>query len=378
MCRKNIYYNTYADGAQDVTEKTTACRDGKRCSHPEVHQYERSFRFNKLRDSGPESHKSVAERKPTPYFLGDLPTPRRSKSPSPANRRGSGVYDLYDRPDRDRDHHHSSRRHRDSRHPEREPPSPRHKRSQPHFVVIDQPARSSSRDIPLGPVHLVDEYGSRRRASREREREHHHRRHHSPGAQAYIVDDERERRRHNKRRMSGSAYPDFPTATSGVPAAEIYTAEPRRYPGHMPGLRRSATLGHTPMTVPGTSAGMSPPRTVRWQDEVSARRARQNAEIAGRGMPPEVLVHQEPPKGILKDSKGKGTDRELRRAVESMGMGTGMGRERRGSGSGTEHLDLYNRDRLKARLGGGGDNDGGRERRRKSKVWTGGDQYQYF
>jgi hypothetical protein len=92
-------------------------------------------------------------------------------------------------------------------------------------------------------------------------------------------------------------------------------------------------------------------------------------------MAPEV--HQEPPKGILKDTsggKGKGREsadvRELRRAVEGMGV--------HGRGSRGEELDLYNRDRLRARLGGGADDEGGRDRRRRSKVWVAGDQYQYF
>lgn len=370
MCRQKIYYNTYADGAEDVTEKTTACRDGKLCPHPEVRKYNRSFPYAKLGAPGLDALKT------NPYFLGELPTPRRSKSPSPAHRREPDIYTpgvglgLTDHlPKLPKDHsRHRSHRH-GSRH-DREPSSPRLNRSNttPHVVVIDQSPRSFTHNVPSspGPVHVAEEYGT---SSRRRD---HDRPRHSPNPQTYVVDDDRERRRHHRergRRLSTSAYPEV----APTPAlAHVFVAEPRR-----PSLRRSATLVQ-PSVKPLAPEPPKPPKAkhLRWQDEVNARRARQNADIANR---PAPEVHQDsgPPKGILKDtsgSKGKGREepevRELRRAVEGMALP----RDQDWRIPTADNLNLYDRDRLRARFGG----DEGSGRDRRSKVWVAGDRYQYF
>jgi hypothetical protein len=179
MCRKTIYYNTYGDGSEDVTERVDTCRPGKMCSHPERREYRRQFRFTKLGTSSPETPVSVADRRPTPYatdFLELPPTPR-SKSPSPSRKYDSGIYvngakvaNIH-APRKEKRHNHVVVH-------APEPPSPRPilKRSSTmpsDYVVIEErgrhgrherdhhPRRTSSRDIPLGPVRILDDMGSR-------------------------------------------------------------------------------------------------------------------------------------------------------------------------------------------------------------------------
>ncbi len=98
-------------------------------------------------------------------------------------------------------------------------------------------------------------------------------------------------------------------------------------------------------------------------------RDRQNAEIEKRrraaAAAPEV--HQESRlKSILKRATGM---HNLRRGVERMDL-----HESPDAPTGAE-LNLYDRDRLKARFGS--DEGGDRERRRRNKVWVDDDRYQY-
>jgi hypothetical protein len=382
MCVNKIYYNTYADGSQDVTEKLYPCREGKVSHSPEVRKYERKLTFNKG-DLDPEPRRL----RPTSYYLGgDLPTPRRSKSPSPAYRREPEA-GLTESPKptkhyRDRDDRRDPLR-RSSRHADldREPPSPsKLKRSNttPHLVVISQGSPVfSSHDLPPGPVHVAEEHGSHRHSSRrhrDRDADDIHFSRHSSSANPkafVIVNDERERRRHtrdHKRRLSSSSS-TRPDPALITPPAEERTPEPRRRYS----LRRAATV-----VLPSGDA--SPSKQLRWEDEVRTARERQNDEIANRRVPAEV--HQESglksilkpastglrgkPKPVRQDSELGG----LRRAVESMEIPTPSDVTLDG-----DDLKLYDRERLLARFGGVEEPD--RNRRRKSKVWT-DDRYQYL
>jgi len=390
MCLKKVYYNTYADGTQDVTEKMYACREGRVAHLPEVRIYDRKLAFNK-RDPGAEPPRSPVGLRPISYFTNELPTPRRSKSPTPTGRRDSGSYvssakladllkprkrhDRFDPPRR-------SPRHADSDHEHSEPSRLKRASTTPHFVVIEQGA-PVFRGVPasdLLPLHVPGEHSSRRRSTRDREYEaggHHLRRRNSANLQGYVVpDDERERRRQDrelKRRLSTSAKPEAPDAPVPPVLAPVLTAEPRRY-----SLRRSATVAYP--SGGSNSSGSSPPKSkrLRWEDEVRLAREQQNAEIANRP-PPEV--HQEPPlKGILKTATGErkvkreeSDTHELRRGVERIDIPETRGKENETK----EELDLWNKDRLRARFGPEGSGTRG-GKRRQSKVWVDDDRYQYF
>ncbi|KAK3899903.1 hypothetical protein C8A05DRAFT_36477, partial [Staphylotrichum tortipilum] len=354
MCLTKVYYNTYADGAQDISEKTHPCRDGRACSRPDVRRYDRKFPFAKLGDSLPESHRSLSERQPTPYF-GDS---RGSKSPSPSRRRDSASYmtgnyadpygaaaagyDTYgyrsSRHDpRDRDRHDRGR--------DREPRLKRFSTT-PQIIYMDRDrdrdrdreskssrsrsnsnSRDYSHDIPLGLVPLADEYGRRHRrhstsSSRSRSRDDpyyssssssHRRRTDDPPSYTMIDDADERRRQRRERRMSSSSYAE-PTTTTG--AADGYT-DPRYIP------RRAATVVHNG----DPSSSSSGRKQLRWEDQIRSKRDRQNAEIASR-QPWNNSWNGGEVKGILKhrgdDAKGKGREtdeiEDLRRAVERMEM----------------------------------------------------------
>ncbi|KAK4201909.1 hypothetical protein QBC40DRAFT_277420 [Triangularia verruculosa] len=395
MCLSKVYYNSYSDGQQDVTEKMYACRDGRRCANPEVRKYDRKFPFTKLGEAQPESQRSISERKPTPYF-----EPRGgSKSPSPSlgrdSRRDSGVYmgggsssksskhyDPYD-PYSQAYRSSSSSRTRDD--PRDYYGGRSRSNSIPQIIYMDgrdgykesgkrsrSSSRDYSRDIPLGPVHLADEYG--RRSSRSRSRDSgdlnskyysssHGRGRGDPMSGYMFVDDQDERRRQRReqRRMSMDEY------------------DPSRYIPRS--SRRASTSGtvvhndgtslYTSSSAPtGTSSGKSGSGHVRWEDEVRAKRNRQNAEIANR----PVLGLDGEPKSILKkkgDVKGKGRESDedlydLRRAVEGMGLPS---RGRRSS-SGRDLMDDYPSSRYDDGLGV-------RKSRGKSSGYS-DDRYRYF
>lgn len=386
MCLTKVYYNTYSDGAQDITEKVHPCRDGRNCSRPDVRKYDRKFPFSKLGEAEPESQRSLSERQPTPYFSGH--TPRGSKSPSPSGRRDSGVYmagtkpydysdpygsgyDAYGYPSRrdPRDRYDRSDRNRDR---EREP---RLKRSStaPHIVYMDRErdrdadregkssrsrSRSGSRDIPLGLVPLADEYGRRRRhssSSRSRSRDDgidpsqsalyytgtggttsSSSRRRTDDPHGYVIhndDDERRRqRREQKRRLSTSSYIEpstSGTATIGDPYAVGAPYLPRR---------ASTVVHHSDGSIStgsGGGAGSSGRKQLRWDDQVRAQRERHNAEIANRPFPggevKGILKHTD---SVGKGGKGKGREVEdiagLRRAIERMEIPRSAGGGERG------------------------------------------------
>ncbi|KAK0639534.1 hypothetical protein B0T16DRAFT_463202 [Cercophora newfieldiana] len=387
MCVKKIYFNTYADGAQDVTEQVHACREGKMCPNPEVRTFERKLSFNKG-DLEPEPPRRL---RPSSYYLGgDLPTPRRSKSPSPGYRRESEVGPSDSpKPSRYRDRHdHREPHRRSSRHLDldRAPPSPsklKRTNTAPHLVVIEQGAPVfSSRDLPPGPIHVAEGHGVHRHSSRRhRDRDSDDLRSprlDSANPKAFvIVNDEREHRRRTregKRRMSSSSTRPDPALIT--PPAEEHSSEPRE-PRRRYSLRRANTV-----VLPSTES--SPPnKHLRWEDEVRIARERQNDEISKRKKPLEV--HQDSGlKGILKPApaapspptRGKPFTRQdsdlggLRRAVETLDLPTADMTD-------AEELKLYDRDRLLARFGGSDEGERSRRRRGGTKVWT-GDRYQYL
>lgn len=414
MCLTKVYYNTYSDGSQDVTEKNYPCRDGRSCSRPDVRRYDRKFPFNKLGDAQPESHRSLSERKPTPYFSGGGHTPRGSKSPSPSGRRDSGVYmgggsHSYDYRDPYAGgggydaygYHTASSRHdprdRYGREREREP---RLKRSSttPHIVYMDRdgnpsitkPSRSrshsSSRDyshsIPVGLVPLADDYGSRRRQRRHSSSASSSRSHSREGSdshlyyptttssssrrrtddpQGYLLINDQDEKRSRRRR---SSYTD----AAGLASSSAGMAGMMDGYGYTP--RRASTVVHhsdgSVSTGGGSGSSSHQPKQLRWEDQVRERRNRQNAEIASRSA--GGLWGSGEVKGILKhtgsgDSKGKGKGREmdeveqLRRSIARMELPRGRDREPRG-------WDGYGED-----IGDGG-------RRKRSKMYA-DDRYRY-
>lgn len=434
MCLTKVYYNTYSDGAQDITEKNHPCRDGRACSRPDVRRYDRKFPFTKLGDAQPESHRSLSERKPTPYFSGD--TPRGSKSPSPSRRRDSGAYMSGANPSKHYDYgnpyggsggggydaygYPSS----SSRHDPYSRDAPRLKRSStnPHIIYGDRErdrdrshdrssrssrsrsnsaSRAYSHDIPIGLVPLADEYGRRHRrhshshshspssSSRSRERASHdgsdsyypHRRRTDDPAGYTLVSDQDERRRQRRAadRRASYADPSSSSTMSGMGMGMGLSGTGYGYPAPPP--RRASTVVHH--ADPGAGAGSSGRKQLRWEDQVRAKRDRQNAEIASRAASPwgSTSSSGDVVKGILKHGdgvggsgggKGKGKGREvddrygdiadLRRAVERMEIPRGRDREPRG-GRGDE----WGGGRWYE--GGGGEGEG---RRKRSTVWADG------
>ena len=366
MCVKNIFYNTYADGAQDVTEEVYPCREGRVSHVPEVHKYNRKLPFGK-----------------GTHFLGDLPTPRSSKSPSP-NRRsstyipGSGLADIpksskhhshYDR----HDHRRRSSRHFDS---ERDIPSEailtRSMTSPhvPHYVVIDQDqSRFKHLDIPMGPVHVIDGHGGHRRKTSKDSRDHessgpHLQRRHSVNQQGYVVvNDNREHRRHERRERRMSTSDAIPIPPAAPAAPDIHPGSPRRLG------RRATTVVHSSSSSNATSSSdSSPSKHVRWEEKMRLARERHNAEIAKRDAPADS---SSPLKGILKNTtivEPKPKDRESSAEAKERRRARKVKRE--------EELDLFDHDRLRARFGS--EEEGDRDRRRRSKVWLAGDRYQYL
>ncbi|KAK3986419.1 hypothetical protein QBC44DRAFT_139443 [Cladorrhinum sp. PSN332] len=374
MCLSKVYYNTYADGDKDVTEKMYACREGRRCSHPEVRKYDRKFPFSKLGEAQPESHRSVSERRPTPYFSSGH-TPRGAKSHSPPGRN----YDSYDTYD-----HHRTSRHDPRDRYERE--GRRRSGSLPH-IIYDRPrSRSSghdySRDIPLG-VQLADDYGRRKSSSRSRSRDDSGRddskyyRRRTDDPLGYVFIDDQEERRRQRREQRRSSYHEPSTSAGG--AMDNSAHDSHRY-----APRRASTVVHnSDGTLSTFSSGLasSKAKSIRWDDEVRAKRSRQNAEIANR-----PVLHGESPKSILKkpaaavDPRGKGKGRdiddvgELRRAIERMEIPSSgsRGRDREPRSSGLDDWTSSSRY----------EEQPDRERRKRSKIYaTGGgadDRYRYF
>ena len=314
---KHIYYNTYADGAQDVSEKVYTCEDGRMCQVPKVKKFDRSLPFPMSGVVEPENQMK------TPYLASHLPpTPRPSASPSP-NRHGSGVYINGTKvADISKSHSHKRRTskatedHREV--VDRDPPSPKpSKRAAARpYVVVEQYDNPRPLDIPAPIVNLSDEHLRAPRISRshdDRDPKTYYRQH-TNNAQGYmIVDDAKERRRMDRkaRRASVSGY-----VNDGANADYTFTApdapRPPTYAPAPPTPRRSPTIvqhsdgsiassGHSGSRHSRThsfasAASSSPPKEVHWVDEVSQKRRMQNDKIANRGNTPAVTEL----KGILK------------------------------------------------------------------------------
>ncbi|KAL2156602.1 hypothetical protein VTH82DRAFT_1347 [Thermothelomyces myriococcoides] len=327
MCLTKVYYNTYADGAQDITEKSYPCRDGKRCSQPDVRRYDRKFPFARLADIQGESRRSLSERQPTPYFSGR--TPRSAKSPSPSGRRdsdhldpytsgggggGGGGYDSYG-------YHGSSKRPHDPRDSldSRYDRDLRLKRTvtDPNIVYVDRGrgdgassrsrsrSSSGSRDIPLGLVPLAEEYGLRREQQQQQQRR--QRRHSTSlerddygysglyyypdaagssrrrtddprGCVVYNDDDERRRRQRREKEKDKEASSSSAAAAAAGPLP-VSMMDPYRS-AYLP--RRGPAVVHQLAGDGSSSSSSSGRKQLRWEDQVRAQRERQNAEIASR------------------------------------------------------------------------------------------------
>lgn len=351
MCRITIYYNTYGDGTRDVTERTDSCRPGKMCSHPERREVSRNFMFSKLATKPTsEALSSVAERKPTPYhtdFLELPPTPR-SKTPSPSRRHESGVYvngtkiaDLNTKGEK----RGSSRRETPVVIHAPEPPSPRpflkrsstmptsqhivvEERGRRHRDVLAQPRRTSSREIAVGPVRILESLGDNRRSDSGSRRSASPRptyyREHSRSARGYEYRDQEVTRKERvpSSRRASSFYGESNLASSSRRTRDVYA------------------------TPPPETQVVPPKKELRWEDQV---RAKQNERIARR-----PKLHQEV-KGILKKEEPVPVYDELRRAVGQMDIHSSQRRVMDGD---EEYFD-----RLRNRF------EEPRERRRRSKVY---------
>lgn len=349
MCRKTIYYNTYGDGSEDVTERVDTCRPGRMCPHPERREYRRQFRFTKLGASSPESAASLADRRPTPYatdFLELPPTPR-SKSPSPSRKHESGVYVNGER---------IAAIHSPSRREKRrsqvvvhapEPPSPvirpaalkRHSTLPSDYVVIENEARgrhgrhharrSSSRDIPVGPVRILDDMGSRHSSPSRRSASPRpvHYREHARTPRGYEYVDTGDRRRGSSRRSD-------PAAAAGAYYRRSEAEDAYVSPAASPPTRKEVHFTPDPVRD----------GRIREQNERIRRRPKLHQEV----------------KGILKKDGAAAVAPEneydaLRRAVGQMDIHPPQVRR--------EVSDPQYWDRLRDRF------EEPRERRRKSRVY---------
>lgn len=326
MCRKVIYYNTYADGAQDVTERFDTCHPGRICSHPEMQHLNRTFHVTK-RDylSSKESAAGRGDRKSAIYHTSRrsdmlLPPQSRSKSPSPSRKRDSGVY-----VDGIKIANVSKKRHSTASHGHHED---RYVRE--HVVVMPQapeppsPRPSMKRSNTMPDFVVIEDRG-------RRSCHHQHRPSRSPQPVAYPVDDREERRRRRAERRNS-------------------------------------------VVVVG---GEPPHKELRWEDEVQAQIAAQNERIARR---PKPQLHQEL-KGILKKSNtttdidadmGGDAVRDLGRAVEKMDIRSGKKAEERRERETRTAEDMY-WDRLRNRF------EEPTERRRHSRAYYPGENvYRYM
>ena len=344
MCIKSIFYNTYGDGFHDVTERVDTCHPGEMCRHPEIREYHRKFRHNKVVDlSGLETPLAFVERKPSPIhgdFLRIPPTPRRSKSPSPSRKHESGIYvngtkvvDISG----------SKKRHSATRGSERdrvilhapEPPAPARLTRASTMPADYTPAESQSHHHSAGANPTVSST-SRERGHRDSHRPTtHYRRHVRGGSEfVYIEDEQEQRSRRRATRRSNTTH------------------------GH------SSDFSHSSAATSDATPAIE--KKLRWDDELESKIAEQNERISAR-----PAVHQGL-KGILKHPQRKNADvyDELRRAINHLDLASGSKDHR--SPSHSDDGYEYDRDRLRARF-----DEKPRDRKRRSRVSYGTDLYGY-
>jgi hypothetical protein len=390
MCRKTIYYNTYGDGSEDVTERVDTCRPGRMCSRPERHEYHRQYRFSKLGVTSPETPASMADRRPTAYttaadFLELPPTPR-SKSPSPSRKHESGVYINGEKVAAIHAPRKEKRRNHVVVHAP-EPPSPirpaamkRHSTMPSDYVVIENEAgrgrhgrhattttrrRSASRGgdaslrVPSDALGSRNSSPSRRSASPRPVRYRDHTRT-AEGQGLDYLDAERAERRRSRR---SSAY--VRRATDD----EVYLATPAASPP----ARKEVHFTPTGSTT-GTT-GADPVRdSIRRQNERIARRPKLHQEVKG------ILKKDTAAAAAAAATAAPAVARNeydaLRRAVGQMGIhpptsSTAVPLQQPRLRS--ELSDPQYWDRLKSRF------EDPRERRRKSRVYYPGEGvYKYM
>ncbi len=330
MCIKSIFYNTYGDGFHDVTERVETCHPSEMCRHPEIREYHRKLRHNKVVErNGLETPLAFVERKPSPLhgdYLRLPPTPRRSKSPSPSRKHESGIYvngtkvvDISG----------SKKRHSAARGSERdrvilhapEPPAPARLTRASTMPVDYTPAESQSHH-----------HGAGRDSHRPTT---HYRRHVRGGSEFVFIEDEQEQRsRRRATRRSNTTH------------------------GH------SSDFSHSDAAASDATPAIG--KKLRWDDEIESKIAEQNERISAR-----PSVHQGI-KGILKHPQRKNADvyDELRRAVKGLDIGSGS-KDRRSPPHSDDGYE-YDRDRLRARF-----DEKPRDRKRRSRVSYGTDIYGY-
>lgn len=434
MCLKRVYYNTYGDGSEDVTERVDTCRPGKMCSSPEVRKYERKFRFTKLEDPTKlEPASSLADRKPTPYHA--EPHIQLPPTPDTSEEEGSGAQSAASASRKPRSRSpgtyvngiriadvsgtrgRAAKRYSHVSHTrEPSPPRPKLKRHSTTpasgTVVVQQDRqprgrerassrRDRSRDVAVGPFSLCEDLGRRSSRDRARDESPPRRRHHHPHDSHHSKDHKYQAERPAPPPPSSSSASSV-AATKNIPKVNIVFVDDERearrmrrakerrhtYDDAVDGKHSSTTFSHR-----HAAHGDDEParKSLRWQDEVEAERAAQNARIASRSKTAAPIV-----KGILKHATGTdaATTRErsgsgsgsggpkiddLRRAVRGMdipkgkGKGAGAGgRPRAASGSAREDGDGAYYDRLRGRfdLDPRGE---GRERQRRSRVYYPGE-----
>ncbi|KAK2602929.1 hypothetical protein N8I77_009426 [Diaporthe amygdali] len=80
-CIKNIYYNVYIDGEEDVTERVNSCRPGHMCSNPIVREFDRKINCTRLQFTNPE--RPMTRRKVYDVHSQSLSLPTADKPISP-------------------------------------------------------------------------------------------------------------------------------------------------------------------------------------------------------------------------------------------------------------------------------------------------------
>ena len=363
MCRKAIYYNTYADGSKDVTERVDTCQPATMCAQPDVREYYRNHRLGRLSQSAPDAPYT------SEYYQQNLfpPTPpRQSKSPSPSRWQDTPVFVNDYRTSSMPKRRHSTtardipegRRGRDRVVvvPQEAPSTPpsrhsRHFGARPEVVVVEgsRNHRHAPRYVPPSPVIVGDDLNRYppsppRPSPLRRTGSHHHHRPHRSVSPADVVihtDDERPERRHQRKHRRASMY------ASGAAGSD-----------------------HTQNSA--ASEPLFLRKELRWEDELEAQRLAQNERIARRQKPRQEV------KGILKNPGSSAdharADADLRRAVENLDIrGTSSGhREERAARREPHRRDPEEEmyfDRLRERF------EEPRERRRRSKVYYSGDGF---
>ncbi len=348
MCLKTVYINTYADNAQDVTEKVIPCTPGYMCPNPRVEE-----RYRRIPLTKSQFHANSFSSLTAPYYAPDRnlrpPTPvsppgsrgsdgERRLSRSNMYVSGMRVVDV-SQPDR-------SPRRRERRVPVVPEPSTRpipikRASTMPYGmetppergrrpIIIEQFApRHVSSAVPVGPVEIVEHASSRlqRRFSRRDSDFLTPYREHSRSPQGYgSAEDEQERRqRRHRRRDARVQAAVMPASVPTFGNTDIYGTSPASSYGSS---SAGSAFPPPPQAFLEPSAAVAAvKKELRWEDQV---RARQNARISQRPkLSRSATGVQGEVKSILKNSPSSSPAAaathddelaELYRSVEGMNL----------------------------------------------------------